>query len=446
MIAIQFGQCGNQLGHTLFSKISANIDCTDTGVPYKLNYEYCEETFNKWFTNISKDGKRLARAILVDSEQKVISKICKETAMPWAYCARNIVCQAGGGCANNWAYGYNTKGDELCDIILNLVREEVDKMDHFDGFILLMSSGGGTGSGIGCKITNILREEYRTKLLINVVVLPFSFGEVCTQNYNTMLTLAKLYDKSDMILLFENEQVHNMCTSLLNKSAADLKDINEVISEKLLGVLQPVNDLNYNLNYIVSQIVSHPLYKFATIKSTPHASSISLEYEPVRSWQSHIYHLKEMLRIPSSNFELPSAEHRKPPSFLSDTSHHVYTCSVSNILITHGMINELDTIETTELNKKALYANWNTNNGFSHFHQTRKLFGLNKFAALITNNAQVSHPLNTLLDKTWNSYIHSAYLHQYLQFGLEEDDFLKAFGILENSLNEYNTLVSNAKS
>ena len=189
MFTIQFGQCGNQLGHKLFSEVSSDLECANTGVSYKANYQYSEDTFNKWFNGISKSNERLARAVLVDTEQKVISKIYNDKSNSWTYPTKNVICQAGGGCANNWAFGYMIKGYELSNVILNCVRQEIEKLDHFDGFLLLLSSAGGTGSGIGSYITKLLRKEYGKKSIVNTTILPFSFGEVCTQNYNTLLTL-----------------------------------------------------------------------------------------------------------------------------------------------------------------------------------------------------------------------------------------------------------------
>ncbi|XP_076622105.1 tubulin delta chain [Colletes latitarsis] len=446
MLTVQFGQCGNQLGHTLFSKLSADIECVNTGVSYNTNYQYSEDTFNKWFNGISKQGKRLARAILVDTEQKVINKMCNDTTIPWTYWNKNIICQADGGCANNWAYGYLIKGYKLSDMILNAIRQEIEKIDHFDGFLLLLSSAGGTGSGIGSNIAQLLREEYETKSIVATTILPFSFGEVCTQNYNTLFTLAKLYNQCDMNIIFENEQIHNICKNLLQKSATNLQDINEVISEKLLAVFQPINHARHSINSIVSQIASHPSYKLATIKSTPHISTTSSEYEPICNWNSYVHHLKQTLRMPNLNSQLTDLELKMPSSSRGSTTHHVYTCSISNILVTRGPTTNKDFILPDEFRKKHLYANWNTTDWFSHLHQKRKLLNHDKFLALITNNSQICHPMNILLNKTWKSYIHAAFLHQYKQFGLEEDDFLQAFAVVENIVKEYKELVPHAKS
>ncbi|OAD55504.1 Tubulin delta chain [Eufriesea mexicana] len=445
MLTIQFGQCGNQLGHTLFSEVSSDMECVNTGVSHKANFQYSEDTFDKWFSGISKSNERLARAVLVDTEEKVINKIYNDTNNPWTYSTKNVICQAGGGCANNWALGYLIKGYELSDVILNCIRQETEKLDHFDGFLLLLSSAGGTGSGIGSYITKLLREEYDKKPIVNTTVLPFSFGEVCTQNYNTLLTLAKLYNESDINILIENEQIYNICNNLLQTSATNLQDMNKVISEKLLAVFQPINHVKCNINSLLSQIVCHPSYKIATIKTTPHIPATSANYESTYNWNSYIHHLKQTLRISNLNSQLTNIELKMPSNSLANTAHHVYACSVSNILITRGIIQEQNLIMTDKFEEKHLYANWNTIDWFSHWHQNRKFLNHDKFLALVTNNSQISYSLDTLLNKTWKSYIHSAFLHQYKQFGLEEDDFLQAFAVLENVVKEYKELVSHMK-
>ncbi|KAK9302104.1 hypothetical protein QLX08_005823 [Tetragonisca angustula] len=445
MLTIQFGQCGNQLGHTLFSEILSDLECTNTGVSYNTNYQYSEETFNKWFSGISKNNEHLARAVLVDTEQKVINKIYNDKNTSWTYSTRNVICQAEGGCANNWAFGYLIKGYELSDVILNCIRQEVEKLDYFDGFLLLLSSAGGTGSGIGSYITKLLRKEYGKRSIVNTTVLPFSFGEVCTQNYNTLLTLAKLYNESDINILIENEQMYNICTNSLKKSPTSLRDMNKVISEKLLAVFQPVDHINHNINSLLSQIACHPSYKIVTIKSSPHISATSASYEPICNWNSYIHHLKQTLRISNLNLQLTNVELKMPSKSLRNTAHYMYACSVSNFLITRGLIPEQDPIMTNIFKEKDLYANWNMTDWFTHLHQNRKFLNRDKFLALITNNSQISYSLDVLLNKAWKSYVHSAFLHLYKQFGLEEDDFLQAFAVLENVVKNYKELVPHAK-
>lgn len=440
---MQFGQCGNQLGHELFSKVRDDVENSSTGLPYAANYQYTEETVDRWFGGLTKHGQHLARAILVDTEEKVVRRVCSDASTSWSYRPSNIVCRSGGGSANNWAYGYVVNGRRLASNVLDVMRKEIEKVDRFQGFLLLLSSAGGTGSGIGSRMLELVREEFETKPIVATVVLPFTFGEVCTQNYNTILTLAKLSDEADLSVLFENEQMHAMCTSLLNNSNTMLRDINGIISENLLAVLQPTSNARDDMSFLVSRLAAHPSFRFATIRSTPHAPQSSLQHlcEPVYEWNVYVRHLKRTLRVSKSQMELTNVQLKAPTSVSSKTTEsHTYSPCVSNVLVTRGRSTGTDGAMSSDLRRRHLYPEWMTLDSFTHLHQERRFFNRNKFLALITNNSEIHRPLDTYLEKAWNSYKCAAFLHQYKQFGLEEDDFLRAFARVENVVQEYKNL------
>lgn len=54
-----------------------------------------------------------------------------------------------GSASNNWAIGYYQKGYEVIDRLMDAVRREADNCHHLEGFQLVHSMGGGTGSGLG---------------------------------------------------------------------------------------------------------------------------------------------------------------------------------------------------------------------------------------------------------------------------------------------------------
>ena len=56
--------------------------------------------------------------------------------------------QSGAG--NNWAKGYYTEGAELVESVMDIVRKEAETCDSLQGFQVVQSLGGGTGSGFGC--------------------------------------------------------------------------------------------------------------------------------------------------------------------------------------------------------------------------------------------------------------------------------------------------------
>ena len=56
-----------------------------------------------------------------------------------------------------------------------------------------MSLAGGTGSGVGTYVTEMLRDLYPKAFNINEVIAPYQSGEVIVQSYNALLTLAHLH-------------------------------------------------------------------------------------------------------------------------------------------------------------------------------------------------------------------------------------------------------------
>ncbi|KAI4474001.1 hypothetical protein M0802_015836, partial [Mischocyttarus mexicanus] len=321
----------NQLGHALFSKLSADIDAKKTGVSYNVNYNYIENVFDKWFSGLTRDGKRLAKSILVDTEEKVINKITDNNKCEnWNYCTSNVFCQAAGGSSNNWAYGYMEKGIRFYESISDIIQCEIEKLDHLDGFLFLLSSAGGTGSGIGSYIIESLRDEYKNKSFVSTIILPFPFGEMSTQNYNTLLTLVKFLDNADTVFLFENEDIHFILKNLSNLDVK-LEDINDVISTNLSIAFQPINNSLNNLHSLMGKLVVEPCYKLATIKTVPDLSIFN-EYNVTNTWNSYLCQLKRMLKVYSTTSDIPCTKTK----ILSSTPSSLYSCSISNVLITRG--------------------------------------------------------------------------------------------------------------
>lgn len=71
-MCVQIGQCGNQVGFSLFSAIMREI-CAANASKNKNNRIFCEEAIDSFFRQ-SKREKEIptARACLIDTEPKVI--------------------------------------------------------------------------------------------------------------------------------------------------------------------------------------------------------------------------------------------------------------------------------------------------------------------------------------------------------------------------------------
>lgn len=60
------------------------------------------------------------------------------------------------GAGNNWAHGNHVYGPQYRDQILDKIQRTVEACDSLQSFLLLHSLGGGTGSGVGTYILELL--------------------------------------------------------------------------------------------------------------------------------------------------------------------------------------------------------------------------------------------------------------------------------------------------
>ncbi|CAN0239934.1 unnamed protein product, partial [Discosporangium mesarthrocarpum] len=280
IVTIQVGQCGNQLGESLFSSLSRDLSSAAIGsnkrgqrhrgrVPDGKSQPAqpdngVVESYRRCF--FRDDG--VARAVIVDTEPKAIQRIIEGSRGPqlgaeagkgtastkdpgarvstqiegpkWSYDPSTQVCCRGvGGAANNWAFGYRGYGPSSMEATLEIVRQEVERCDHLAGVSILHSAAGGTGSGLGTYITEALRDHLPSTFLLNAVVCAHNSGEVILQNYNTLFTLSHLAACSDGVLVIENEGASAVCRELLQMNRPSLSDLNAVICDGLTGVLLP---------------------------------------------------------------------------------------------------------------------------------------------------------------------------------------------------------------
>lgn len=423
VITIQIGQCGNQIGQAVFDHVFEDYRSTKPLCPKHINQEYSIKSRDIWFNKIVRDQQMLARAVLVDTENKVINETGYTNKQKKGYQFKHICVKSLGGSANNWAFGYSKNGDSLSNSVIEQVRKLTEARDDNAVMLSFLSSSGGTGSGVGCKVLQRLREEYPQKTLLNCVTLPFKSGEVVTQSYNTLLTLAKLYDVSDGIILLENDRLHNNVKSAQPNKEVSFEDLNTLIAHQVTSIVQPCDGLQ--LSSLV-QDLTHAQHKLLQLRSSPNVvHKEHLKFESELPWTPI---LREILRPLTTEFI--SLDKEKP----------IRPKSLGMALITRGGIPPtLDQLKP--LKDGVVSVDWiDQESKLRHYHQSRNFHDMNKFATVLTNNSNVCNPLNMMLDDAWNLFTHGVYLHHYKSHGVDDQYFLESFQKMENILAAYKTL------
>eukprot|EP00033_Pygsuia_biforma_P005521 GCRY01006097.1.p1 GENE.GCRY01006097.1~~GCRY01006097.1.p1 ORF type:complete len:303 (-),score=52.39 GCRY01006097.1:68-976(-) len=238
VVSVQIGQCGNQLGSEWFEKMVEegiwHHEKEPLGLP-KYVHNYTSGTYFR----LKKDSdKAVARAVLVDMEPKVITETLLSTKQKQYIFDEKSTFSQQTGSANNWALGYH-HGSLYCEQILSRLQGEVEACDSLEGITLFQSLAGGTGSGLGARLTEAIREMYPRAVLTNNAVVPYSSGEVLTQHYNALFSIATLAEHSDATVLLYNDAAHRICQTQFRIRAVSVRDLNQCMGAQLATLFLP---------------------------------------------------------------------------------------------------------------------------------------------------------------------------------------------------------------
>ncbi|CAH1108866.1 unnamed protein product [Psylliodes chrysocephalus] len=208
IIHIQLGQAGNNIGNKFWENI-----CDEHGVDpcgkwhgeTDLQLERINVYFNEGIRN-----RFIPRAVCVDLESSAME--CLRSG-PFArlFKPESFIFD-GQGAGNNFAKGRYTEGVELMDTVLEYIRKEAEACDLLQGFQIVHSIGGGTGSGMGSLLMDKLKEEYTDRIISTFTIVPSpKVSDTVVEPYNATLAITNLIHNSDETYNIDNEALHDIC-------------------------------------------------------------------------------------------------------------------------------------------------------------------------------------------------------------------------------------------
>ncbi|KAJ3198632.1 Tubulin epsilon chain [Entophlyctis luteolus] len=303
-IVVPVGQCGNQIAARFWDRALQEQE------------DHCRPSASAApslaldaFFALSTSGKarhrspRLnARAVLVDMEEGVINQVLA-SPLRTLFSDDQIV-SSNSGSGNNWAVGYATYGASHGQAIEEALRMQAEQCDSLQAFFLLSSLGGGTGSGLGSFVIELLADCYPDVYRFSVPVCPSEDDDVVTSPYNTMLSLAKLIESADCVLPVENQALIDICNKISPAKSRDpnaqkanssvtiidsgtkpygglcagtrkklpFDEMNNIVANLILNVTASMRfegSMNVDINDIVTNLVPFPQQKFLFSSMTP---------------------------------------------------------------------------------------------------------------------------------------------------------------------------------
>ncbi|XP_044742006.1 tubulin gamma-1 chain-like isoform X2 [Chrysoperla carnea] len=271
MITLQLGQCGNQIGFEFWKRLCAEHGISPEG---KLEDFATEGTDRKdVFFYQADDDHYIPRSVLLDLEPRVIHTIMNS---PYAklYNPENVyLSKDGGGAGNNWASGFS-QGSTLEEDIFDIIDREADGSDSLEGFVLCHSIAGGTGSGMGSYILEKLTDRFPKKLIQTYSVFPNQdeMSDVVVQPYNSLLTLKRLTQAADAVVVLDNTALNRIATDKLhiqNPSFAQINSLVSTIMSVSTATLRYPSYMNNDLIGLIGPLVPTPRLHFLMTGYTP---------------------------------------------------------------------------------------------------------------------------------------------------------------------------------
>lgn len=392
-VHIHIGQCGNQLSIPLWKNYS---NSSDKGT------EHLFKSMDGW-----------QRSIHIDSESKVIYSLPKTFKVR----EKNIIVGKRGR-GTNFALGYTgmtSQGDDhLIEESMEAVRKEIERCDMYCGCVVYHSLSGGTGSGLGSHLIELMRDSYPCSNILSCAVAPCASGESPLQNYNALLGLHWLQSYADSIILLPNDYYINHLNHLLQSgessnlemhSQLSFQDVNKTIANNLSGVFLPTNSLSTAKGLSLGQ---EPWELIRTLTPMPSTKFITLTQHTSKklSWEG-----------------LTSKILQYHPRFDSAGEP---TQALSATVVARGDANNtfLSTMKTTQerkIKKGLTFVDWNPY-PIDYWRAKVNTIGSKESRSLtlaINSTGFLDH-VNTILSRALVKLEARAYVHWYYRHGISE--------------------------
>lgn len=271
IISLQVGQCGNQVGSEFWRKLCSEHGINKDGIIEEFATQGGDR--KDVFFYQADDEHYIPRAVLLDLEPRVIKSI-QNSDIRNLFNPENVyMSKEGGGAGNNWASGY-FQGEAVQELLLDMIDREAEYCDSMEGFTLCHSIAGGTGSGMGSYLLELLSDRWAKKLIQTYSVFPnqSESSDVVVQPYNSLLTLKRLTLHADAVVVLDNTALDRLAVERLHVANPSFTQINSLVSTVMAAsttTLRYPGYMNNDLVGLIASLIPTPRCHFLMTGYTP---------------------------------------------------------------------------------------------------------------------------------------------------------------------------------
>ncbi|CAO2577414.1 Tubulin beta-1 chain, partial [Lemmus lemmus] len=327
------------------------------------------------------------------------------------------------GAGNNWAKGHYTEGAELIENVLDVVRRESESCDCLQGFQIVHSLGGGTGSGMGTLLMNKIREEYPDRILNSFSVMPSpKVSDTVVEPYNAVLSIHQLIENTDACFCIDNEALYDICFRTLRLTTPTYGDLNHLVSLTMSGIttsLRFPGQLNADLRKLAVNMVPFPRLHFFMPGFAPLTAQGSQQYRALS-----VAELTQQMFDPRN---IMAACDPRRGRYLT------VACIFRGKMSTKEVDQQLLSVQTRNSN---CFVEWIPNNVKVAVCDIPPR-GLNMAATFLGNNTAIQELFTRVSEHFSAMFRRRAFVHWYTSEGMDISEFGEAESDIHDLVSEY---------
>ncbi|CAI5959887.1 unnamed protein product [Closterium sp. NIES-64] len=282
IVTLQVGQCGNQVASEFWRQL-----CLEHGIGLDGNLQdfatQGDDRKDVFFYQAD-DQHYIPRSVLLDLEPRVVKGI-QAGEFRALFNAENVyVAEHGGGAGNNWASGFDQARAQQ-EAIMEMIDREAEGSENLEAFYLCHSVAGGTGSANQARaqqeaIMEMIDREAEGSENLEAFYLFLSVAggtgsetsDVVVQPYNSLLTLRRLTQHADSVVVLDNTALDRIAAERLRLHQPTFAETNSLVA---MVMAASTNTIRYpgfmsnDLASMVSSLVPTPLCHFLVSSYTP---------------------------------------------------------------------------------------------------------------------------------------------------------------------------------